>query len=169
MKLPVMPALGPQLLPGIIAGVLCGALLFSSFQYALPAALSGVQERYSPPLLARMLYGGITEEVLLRWGAMTALAWLAWRFVQHRHGVLTRGSAWFAIVTSALMFGLGHLPVALYLVGHVDLGVVLFVVGLNTALGCVFGFLYWRWGLEAAMVAHAMTHLVNEIVTQLTS
>ena len=35
-----------------------------------------------------------------------------------------------------------------------------FVVGGNTLAGLVFGWLFWRHGLEAAMVAHALAHVV---------
>jgi membrane protease YdiL (CAAX protease family) len=47
--------------------------------------------------------------------------------------------------------------------------VVFFVVGVNAAFGLLFGWLYWRRGLESAMIAHAMTHLVSQLATQLTS
>lgn len=163
--LPILPALRPQVLPGLIAGAVGGLFLFSAFRF-LPAALFDLQERFNPPLVARVLYGGITEEVLLRWGLMTVLAWLAWRFLQRRQGALGRRNAWLAIAASALVFGLGHLPVAFFLVGRFDPGVVLFVVGVNTAFGCLFGFLYWRWGLESAIIAHGMTHLVNALANQ---
>lgn len=41
---------------------------------ASPATLATLDGKFSPPLYARMLYGGITEEVLLRWGLMTGFA-----------------------------------------------------------------------------------------------
>jgi hypothetical protein len=44
---------------------------------------------------------------------------------------------------------------------------VLFVVGLNATFGLLFGWLFWRWGLESAMIAHALTHLVSDVATQL--
>jgi hypothetical protein len=40
-------------------------------------------------------------------------------------------------------------------------GVVLFVVGVNAAFGVLFGYLFWRYGLEAAMIAHITTHVVS--------
>jgi len=165
MRRPIMPALRPQLLPGLIAGALGGPLLFTSLRF-LPAALAGLQERFNPPLITRVLYGGLTEEVLLRWGLMTAFAWLAWRFLQRRQGELRPGTAWLAIGASALVFGLGHLPAAFFLAGRFDPGVALFVTGVNAVFGCFFGFLYWRWGLEAAMIAHGMSHVVNELANQ---
>jgi membrane protease YdiL (CAAX protease family) len=156
----IAPALKPQLLPGIIAGLVGGLLLFAVNRNA-PAALAAVQERFSPPFLARVLYGGITEELLLRWGVMTAFVWLAWRFLQHRRGAPRVTYIWLAIVVSAFLFGVGHLPAASALVGPLDVNVVVFVIGANAVFGLVFGYLFWRFGLESAMIAHALAHVVN--------
>jgi hypothetical protein len=162
---PIAAALRPQLLPGLVGGVPGGIFLYGAFRFA-PPFVKDLSERFNPPLFARMLEGGITEEVLLRWGFMTALAWLAWRFLQGRGGDVRGGAVrpalvWVAIVASAFVFGLGHLPLAFHLAGGLDLTLVLFVTGLNAAFGMLFGYLFWRWGLEAAMIAHAAAHLVN--------
>lgn len=113
------------------------------------------------PIAARVLYGGITEELLLRWGLMTALAWLAWRFLQQRRGPVRAVFVWLAIAVSALLFAAGHLPAASVLLGTMDVPVVAFVIGVNTAFGLLFGYLFWRYGLESAMIAHALTHAVS--------
>ena len=157
---PISPALGSQLPSGLVAGMLGGILLFVTNRLA-PASLAQAAGRFNPPLLARMLYGGITEELLLRWGFMTALVWLAWRFLQRRRGAPRPGYAWLAIVASALLFGAGHLPAASALVGRLDVEIAVFVTGANTAFGLLFGYLFWRRGLESAMVAHALAHAVN--------
>jgi membrane protease YdiL (CAAX protease family) len=108
-----------------------------------------------------VLYGGITEELLLRWGLMTALAWLAWRFLQQRRGPVRAGVVRLATAVSALMFAAGHLPAASVLLGSMDVAVVAFVTGVNTAFGLLFGHLSWRHGLESAMIAHALAHAVS--------
>ena len=161
---PVTAALRPQLVPGLVAGALGGMLLFAVTRYA-PAALVAVQDRFNPPLLARVLYGGITEELLLRWGLMTTLVWLGWRFVQRRSGAPRGLTIWLAILTSALLFGVGHLPAAAALVGTLSGEIVGFVVGANTAFGLLFGYLFWRYGLEAAMIAHGGAHAVNYVAS----
>jgi membrane protease YdiL (CAAX protease family) len=120
-----------------------------------------LQDRFAIPIVARVLYGGITEELLLRWGLMTALAWLAWRFLQQRHGPLRAGFAWLAIAVSALVFAAGHLPAAAFLLGAMNVSVVAFVIGVNAAFGVLFGYLFWRHGLESAMIAHALAHAVS--------
>jgi hypothetical protein len=45
------------------------------------------------------------------------------------------------------------------MLGTLTLPVVGFVVFGNTVAGSLFGWLYWRHGLEAAMLAHAGAHL----------
>jgi membrane protease YdiL (CAAX protease family) len=163
---PIVAALAPQLAPGLIAGVLGGPFLFAALRLS-PTPIAALQAQFTPPLYARLLYGGITEEVLLRWGFMTVLSWLAWRFVQGRRGALESKLAWVAIVVSAVLFGVGHLPAASFLLGSLTLSIVLFVVGANATFGVLFGWLYRRWGLEAAIVAHATTHLVSYVATGL--
>jgi membrane protease YdiL (CAAX protease family) len=161
---PVGPALRSQLLPGLMAGALAGTFLLTVFRYA-PDGVAELQDRFIIPIVARVLYGGVTEELLLRWGLMTALAWLAWRFLQRRQGPVRAGFVWLAIAVSALLFAAGHLPAASVLLGTLDVPVVSFVIGVNTVFGLLFGYLYWRHGLESAMLAHAMTHLVSFVAT----
>jgi len=159
----IASALRPQFLPGLVSGALAGVALFAIGGYASPAALAEVQQRFTLPILARVLYGGVTEELLLRWGLMTALVWLAWRLLQRRRGAPRALYVWLAIVVSALLFGAGHLPAAAMLIGELTVDVVLFVVGVNAAFGVLFGYLFWRYGLEAAMIAHAIAHGVSYV------
>jgi hypothetical protein len=166
LRRPIMAALKPQVLPGLVAGVPGGLMLFA-FLRLLPAPIAALQDQFTPPLYARILYGGITEEVLLRWGLMTVFTWLTWRFVQRQSGAVKVQVVWLAIGASALLFGAGHLPAAHFLIGSLNRQVVFSVVGLNAAFGLLFGWLYWRRGLESAMVAHAMTHLVSYVATQI--
>jgi hypothetical protein len=162
MQRPIGAALRPQLVPGLIAGLLGGGFLYSAWSYA-PSGLAEFAERLSLPLFARVLYGGITEELVLRWGVMTALLWLAWAFLQRRRGVPELKYVWLAISVSALLFGAGHLPALVAVAGALDASVVVWVVGVNTAFGLLFGYLFWRCGLEAAMIAHALTHVVHDL------
>jgi len=41
---------------------------------------------------------------------------------------------------------------------------VAWVIGVNTAFGVLFGYLFWRYGLEAAMIAHGVAHVVNYLL-----
>ena len=73
------------------------------------------------------------------------------------------GFVWLAIAVSAVRFCAGHLPAAAALVGALDANVVVFVIGANTVFGLLFGYLFWRHGLESAMIAHALAHVVSHL------
>ena len=79
---------------------------------------------------------------------------------------MKRHSALILILASAIVFGVGHLPAVAAMTGHLSSGVALFVVAANSVFGIVFGWLFWRYGLESAMIAHAMAHLVSYVFTR---
>lgn len=66
------PALTAQLVPGVLAGVLVGCWLVLLGRIA-PAELLSLGQTIEIPLAAKLLYGGVTEEVLMRWELMTVL------------------------------------------------------------------------------------------------
>jgi CAAX prenyl protease-like protein len=157
-------ALKPQVLPGLIAGFIAGVAILSSwllFRPILPSVFVTRAERLnsSMPLVTRLLYGGITEELLLRWGLMTLLLWAAWRIFQR--GRSTPRAIYFvtAIVISSVVFGIGHLPVVSALEVDFTLPIVAFIVLANSLFGLIAGYLYWQKGLEAAIIAHMSTHI----------
>ncbi|MGE5622428.1 MAG: type II CAAX prenyl endopeptidase Rce1 family protein, partial [Bacillota bacterium] len=156
---PAWPHLRAALPAALGAGVLAGAGLVLAAASA-PAELAALRARVDVALPWRMLYGGITEELLLRWGMMSVLAWLFWRFLQGGAGVPGAAWMWSAIVVSALLFGAGHLPAAAAQAGALGPALVAHVVLVNAAFGLLAGWLFWRHGLEAAMMAHACAHLV---------
>jgi membrane protease YdiL (CAAX protease family) len=112
------------------------------------------------PLLTRLLYGGITEELLLRWGLLTLLVWAAWRMFQGRRASPRTIYFVIAIVISSVVFGIGHLPLVSALEVDFTLPIVAFIVLANSLFGLLAGYLYWQKGLEAAIIAHMSTHIV---------
>ena len=112
------------------------------------------------PAAVRILYGGFTEELLLCWGVMTLLVWVLWRVFQRDDQVARAIYVVPAVVVAAVVFGIGHLPIAALLAGGLTSLIVVYVVTVNTLFGVVAGLLYWRVGLEAAMLAHMSAHFV---------
>lgn len=151
-------AMTPQLLPGVFGGVGSGLLLVVisklSLSFLPPAFLSAAPT----PLPIRFLYGGITEEILLRWGVMTVLLWLGWRFGQKRRGTPALGWVAMAIGVSALLFAIAHLPVLVAQGVSLTPLVVGYILLQNSLFALVAGYLYWQYGLESAMVAHIIVH-----------
>ena len=170
--LPIGPRFKPQLLPGIIGGVI-GATFVVLFSAVLrPFLAPEIIERSEKfakvlPLATRLLYGGITEELLLRWGFMTLVVWLGWRFLQKRNGKPTRGVLVGSILVSSLVFAAGHLPLAFMLIPEATLVIVIFVLTANSAFGLICGYLYWNKGLESAIIAHMVGHVIMFTATYL--
>lgn len=160
---PVTPAVRALLVPGLVLGVVAGAGL-AALGAVAPAALVEAGERFAPSMAVRLLYGGVTEELLLRWGLLTALLALLTRVLDGGAPAPGRAAVVMAVLGSALLFGLGHLPAARALTGALTPDVVLYVVAGNAALGALFGVAFVRWGLEAAVLAHAVAHVVGALV-----
>ncbi len=113
--------------------------------------------------LLASFYGGIAEELQLRLFLMTLLVWLFAGFGRRQPRV---AMIWIAIVMAALAFGAGHLPAAEKIWG-LDWIVVLRTIGLNAIGGLAFGWLYWKRGIEMAMLGHFSTDIVLHVLAPL--
>jgi hypothetical protein len=159
----------------IISGIAVGAgivlldlLLFSIFVFPDIGAGTG-----NPGALVGFLasfYGGIGEEVLLRLffvpflclliiGAMNLLGYAkSWKY--------TNNIMWVSVVLAAIVFGLGHLPGTAAIM-PITPPVILRAVLLNGIGGVVFGWLFFRKGLEFAMISHFSLDIVLHVLLPL--
>jgi membrane protease YdiL (CAAX protease family) len=152
--------------PGVLLGAATGVALIGLeallFLRHLPPALAAL---FDVPLWKRLLggviYGGITEELIMRLFLLSSIAWLLAKVLKTPSGAPRSGVFWLAIVIVAILFGLGHLPITAALTPLTSLLVVRALV-LNGVAGIVFGYLYWRHGLESAMLGHMSAHLVMQ-------
>jgi hypothetical protein len=165
-------ALKPQIFPALSGGLLGGIAVVSVWllwKPFLPPVFISQAEKLNTllPLTTRILYGGITEELLLRWGVMTFLVWIGWRLFQRGGGRPRPGYFVIAIVISSVVFGMGHLPVASVLGAGLTMTIVAYVVIANSIFGLVAGYLYWQRGLEAAIMAHMSAHVLFVTLTYL--
>lgn len=158
-------ALKPQIVPGLIGGLAGGLSIVLSASlvklFLSPDAVARITELgRHVPLATRLLYGGVTEELLLRWGLMTLLVWAAWRLLQK--GRNKPKAAYFvgAILVSSVVFGIGHLPIAFMLLPEATYALTTYVIVGNSIFGLIAGYLYWKRGLESAMIAHMLAHVV---------
>ena len=148
---------------GVIGGFIAAGLvltinlLFSPF---ISEKLIQADDSFELHFLTKILYGGVSEEIITRFGIMTFLVWL-WHKITES---LADSVYWTAILLSALVFALGHLPAAFQLDAALNFMSVTYLILANTAGGIVFGYLYWKQGLESAIIAHAFTHVVLQVV-----
>ena len=105
-------------------------------------------------------YGGITEEVLLRLFLFSLVAWLLGLISRAPDRLPSAGAMWLANVLAAIVFGLAHLPSATMSGAPITPLLVFAVLTLNGIASLTFGYLYWKRGLEAAMIAHFVTDVV---------
>lgn len=103
-------------------------------------------------------YGGIAEEVLLRLFILTLFL-----FLFQTIGWKSPYSFWSANILTAILFGVGHLPAAKNLFG-LNFIVILRTIILNAIAGILFGYLYWQYSLEIAMVSHFSADLVIHVL-----
>lgn len=112
-----------------------------------------------PPVYARLLasfYGGVCEEVLMRLGLMTVIVYLAQLLG------LKEASYWIGIGISTIFFAAGHLPVNFVEYGK-NLPVITRTLLLNSMAGLLFGWLYWQYGLESAIISHFTVDLMLHV------
>lgn len=108
-------------------------------------------------------YGGIDEEILTRLFLLTLLGWLGAKIFQKQKARLSPVTFWVANIIVAIVFGLGHLPNAA-MVMHITPAVVFLALLLNGIAAIPFGYLYWKRGLEAAIIAHFCADFVLYVV-----
>jgi membrane protease YdiL (CAAX protease family) len=159
---------------GVIVTLIVLGLEFYVFQPALLRELSDpaniLNLKTSQPAAWKgflaSFYGGIAEESQIRLFVMSLFAWLGRFFSRTPEGKPTDTVIWIANILAAVVFGLGHLP-AMAL--HVPLTplVITRAVVLNGLLGIIFGWLYWKRGLEAAMISHFSADLILHVLLAL--
>jgi len=163
-----------SVLAGLAAGlgiVLLDLLLNSVFAFSLKAGVPpGSGAPGALPGFLASFYGGTAEELLLRLFfvpfcclLITGTLRVAGRAGTWEH---TNAAMWAAILIAAVVFGLGHLP-ATALIMDITPAVVARAVLLNGAGGVVFGWLFWKKGIESAMVAHFSADIVLHVLMPL--
>jgi hypothetical protein len=158
---PIPADLSEMVLPTIaVTVVLVVPFLLAYYGYIRPRlgkeTVKVVEEiRIQLGLSGRLLFGGLVEEILTRWGLMTLFVWFGALVIDPP----TAPVYWAAIVISGLLFGVGHLP-GLFAAGA-QKSSLLYVsaVGSNLWVSLGLGWLYWQYGLIAAVVGHMLFHL----------
>jgi hypothetical protein len=147
------------LMLSVRVGAAVGALIILGdllFAWAQPEVFASLRTAELNPLFALvqgLLYGGITEEILVRWGLLSLIAWLPLKLRLPRNAAM-----WIALVAAALLFAAGHLP-ALAVAAELNAPLVIRTLLLNAVGGMAFGALFVRHNLEAAMLAHMAAHV----------
>ncbi len=141
---------------GLAVGAVIVLLELFAFRTPLSEAIS------TTPVWLRFfaaVYGGLNEELLTRFFFLSLMAWFFGTMSRgaDRQAVAVRMVT--AIVITALVFSIGQLPLT-SIGGDLPFSVVLRALLLNGIANVVFGWLYWKKGLESAMTAHFVTDII---------
>jgi hypothetical protein len=121
-----------------------------------------------PPWWASLLASigaGISEEIWLRLGVMSFFVWVGAKLIRQTSPGAT--VIWIGNLFACLIFGALHLPQAARLTGHLSGQLVSLALIGNGVPGLMFGWLYWRKGLIAAMTCHATTDIIVKVILPL--
>jgi Type II CAAX prenyl endopeptidase Rce1-like len=149
-------------------GLVAGAVLLIADLFFVP---------YWPPVLRdtalkttllenflASLYGGVNEELLMRLFGLSGLMWLL-SFVWHTSvGGPTTTVFWIANVIMTVLFGIGHLPALKGLLATIPRLILVRSLLLNAPVGLLCGWLFWTYGIEAAIIAHFATDVVYHVI-----
>lgn len=158
LKAIMLPSIGW----GVLAGVLIAALSIP-FNNLIPEFKTAEISTPAWKALLASFYGGIAEEVLLRLFMVSLITWITFK-IKSVDSRPTNFGIWLSIILAAVIFGLGHLPATSQIVPLNGI-VVTRAILLNGVGGVIFGWLYWKKGLESAMIAHFSADIVLHIFT----
>lgn len=140
-----------MLVPSTVIGVVFGLplLLGAGPNYAGPTPLE---------FFLRALSVSISEEILFRLGLMTLFVWILRSFVTKSGSA--EPSLSIGNILAALLFAVAHLP------GNVTpetatMNLVMGILLFNSFAGIALGWLYSRYGLLAAVLAHFLAGVVG--------
>jgi hypothetical protein len=108
-------------------------------------------------------YGGINEELFTRLLGLSLIAWLLSRIWHMASGLPTASVFWIANILMAVIFALGHLPALKNLLGTITPLMFSRTIILNTPIGLLCGWIFWRYGIEAAIITHFAADIVYHV------
>lgn len=151
-----------SILLGLLTGIIIVLLDFIFSQFGLESLFKQISVPIWQGFLASF-YGGISEEIVMRLFLMTFIVWLISKITNPKGKIIENKLVmWASILIATTLFGIGHLPITSELTTLTPL-VIFRALLLNGIGGIVFGWLYWKKGLESAMIAHFSTDIILHV------
>ena len=146
------------------------AAIFSLDAWTFANWIPAVKESYTTAgsfdavtWIASILYGGVIEEVLIRLFLMSLAALIGWKLFFRKEEQPPVTVLVCANIAAALVFAASHLPATSLTLGLTPL-IVLRCFLLNGAAGLLFGRFYRKYGIQYAMLAHMLFHIVSRTI-----
>ena len=146
---------------GGLALILSDVLFFGKYSEIIMSSYS-VKPTISY-LIAAVIYGGVIEEVMLRLFWMTMVVFVLWKVFDRKNERPSTAILITANVIAALLFAAGHLPATATMMGLSPM-IVFRCFLLNGGFGLLFGWMYRKYGIQYAMLSHALLHVISKTV-----
>jgi len=150
----------------VLLGILSGIAIIL-FDFLFTKLGISLMDQVHAPIWSGFLasfYGGISEEIIMRLFFMTFIILLVSKITRTKGKAIENNLLmWTSIIIAAIIFGLGHLPVTSALTTITPLVIARAII-LNGIGGVVFGWLYWKKGLESAMIAHFSADIMLHVL-----
>ncbi len=142
----------------VILGILVGLAIFIVDKFIFNQAVV-LNTTWWQGLLASF-YGGICEEIIMRLFLLSLFVFIMMKVTGKKQK--NAAMVWIAIILVSIIFGLGHLPITAA-VTAITPWIIFRAILLNGIGGVVFGWLYWKKGLESAVIAHFCADIVLHV------
>ena len=156
------------LLLSILIALLCGVVMIYADVLFFGQHSEAIMNSYAvkptiPYMIAAATYGAVIEEVMLRLFFMSLITLILHKISGGKNDTPSDKTLILANVASALLFAASHLPTTFILLGDSPL-IIARCLLLNGGIGLMFGWLYRRYGIQYAMIAHAGLHIVSKVI-----
>lgn len=159
-KKPLMASLVIAVIGGL-ALIMTDLLFFGHYSQAIMNSYA--VKPTIPFMLASVTYGAVIEEVMLRLFAMSLIAFILHKLFGKKNDKPVTAILMASNVIAAILFAAGHLPATFILLGSSPLMIFRCFL-LNGGIGLLFGYLYRKYGLHYAMIAHGGCHVVSKLI-----
>ncbi len=153
----------PTVILTIVGGIIFIGLEYGVFSNLIPEVATTYEQK---PTIAYMIscltYGGVLEEIMMRWFLMSLLAFIVWKLFFKKSEQVPNGVLIGVNIVVALLFAAGHLPTTATTMGITPL-ILVRCFTLNSLAGLICGHLYIKHGIQYAMLSHAGFHILWKI------
>lgn len=151
-------------LAGISVGIF---LMVLSFIWTFLFPVAPVKHINNPgPLYGIMISisAGISEETLFRFFLLQVFIWLGMFLIKGEYVKSARLLFWTANLLSGVIFGIAHISNLAVIGAEINFSTIIFTITLNLIAGMSFGYLFFRYGLLSAMIAHFSTDIILHVI-----
>ena len=151
-----------------IITVIAALCLFPGDKLIFGSLNAWVRDQYTTAptiykIVGGLLVGGIIEEVMMRLFFMSLCVWILSRlFCKNENEIPIRVYV-AANILAAILFAAGHIPSTMTMTSLTPV-ILLRCFLFNGGLGLGFGYLYRKYGIGYAMIAHGLAHLIADLL-----